>query len=456
MTTIRLICLVPWALLTTLWVKEGIAQIHQTDPYELLDQLGQALSVVEREYHEPPDQSKLLSGALTGMVSELDPHSAFFDRRHLELFEGSTTGRFGGIGVEVEFADGEIIVIAPVEGSPADRAGIQPGDRIVALDGVPLGETKPNDIVLRMRGEIGSELRLSVRGEKSRTIREVVLIREQIAVASVRATLMKGGVAYLRIKAFQDGTHTELLKELGRLRRDAGQLNGVILDLRNNPGGLVREAAAVGDEFLTGGVIFSTRHRGKTLRVERARRGGAFARGALVVLVNEYSASAAELVAGALRDHGRARLVGAHTFGKGSVQTVLPLGHGGALKLTTALYYTPSGETVQAKGIAPHVAIDPGYVAGTLKALRESDLDGHLDGSDPASAPPGSARQALEGAPPTTRELHLGVARKVPSDPTSSADLALRTAYRMVLGFPPSLPRAESQPGEPSPASRPE
>lgn len=409
------------------------------DPYELLDQIGQAVHIVEEEYYEPADQRKMLEGALQGMISSLDPHSIYFSREDLKIFEGSTAGRFGGIGVEVEFVEGEIVVIAPVEGSPADRAGIMPGDRIAALDGRPLAGMKPTEIVRLMRGKIGSTLRLTVRAKKDSSLRDVAVTREEIAVASVRSQLMSGGVAYFRIKAFQAGTHQEFLDALGEMREQAGSLSGLILDLRNNPGGLVNEATGVADEFLVGGMIYSTRHRGEIVRSATAHVSGAYTTGPVVVLINEYSASAAELVAGAMKDRGRARLVGARSFGKGSVQTLLDLGHGGALKLTTALYYTPSGETTQAQGVTPHVTIDPGYVDG-LDVLKESDLLGHLiDGQHKtgASKPDDSLDKeipTLHGAPPSNDELHLGVARTIPVDPSSSGDIALRAAYEILTG----------------------
>jgi carboxyl-terminal processing protease len=258
----------------------------------------------------------------------------------------------------------------------------------------------------------------------------VIITREEISVASVRAEYLNDQIAYFRIKAFQEGTHRELLEAFGALRTSGGEPMGVILDLRNNPGGLVREATAVADEFLSSGTIYSTRHREKILKVEKARRGGAWVKGAVVVLINEFSASAAELVAGALKDSGRAHLVGARTFGKGSVQTLLNLGHGGALKLTTALYYTPSGRTTQATGVTPHLAVDPGYVSGPMfRVLKESDLDGHVldNGEDKKDGSP-------RGAPPTNKELHLGVARTIPKDPTLGPDIALKVAYDLVRG----------------------
>lgn len=406
-----------------------------TDPYEVLAQIGHALQLTEREYFQPPDQNKLVDGAIRGMIAELDPHSSYFNRQDLAIFEGSTSGKFGGIGVEVEFSNGEILVIAPIEGSPADRAGVLPGDQILSIDDKPVLDVAPHEVVGLMRGEIGSKLRLVIRQASTRQIKQLQLVREQIAVKSVVCEPMRGGIGYFRIKAFQAGTHRELMDGLTQLRKGSGELSGMILDLRNNPGGLVREAAAVADEFLSQGVLFSTRHREKTLLVDEAKSGGAYTQGPLVVLINEYSASAAELVAGALKDHGRAVLYGARSFGKGSVQTLLHLMHGGALKLTTALYYTPSGQTTQALGVTPHVFVDPGYESNNaLFALREEDLRGHLRDPRQLSSSPSPA--PARGTPPTNARLHLGVARTIPFDPSDSPDLALRAAFRGVSGLP--------------------
>lgn len=398
------------------------------NPYQVLDQLGETLSVIENHYYDPVSTEKILDGALRGMVSGLDPHSSYFSSDDLEIFEGDTKGRFGGIGVEVDFDEGEIIVIAPVEGSPAARAGIEAGDKIIAIAGERVDAQTAPDLIRSMRGPLGTLIRLTIRKVDTDQEIELSLIREEIRVASVRAVALQEGVGYFRIKSFQENSHQELLRGFAQLRSQETPLRGIILDLRNNPGGLVREAVAVADEFLSAGVIYSTKHRGKTLRTVRARSGGAWVRGPLVVLINEYSASAAELVAGALKDQKRAIVVGARSFGKGSVQTVLPLQDGAALKLTTALYSTPSGKTLQAQGVEPHLAVDPGYVQNTsARVLRESDLAGHIEGSADSPLPPAQV-------PPTNRELHLGVARVVPENPLKSGDLALRLAYQIVRG----------------------
>ena len=397
------------------------------DPYRLLDQLGQTLEAVEENYFEPVDRADLLEGALRGLVLGLDPHSSYLSPEDLAIFEGDTTGTFGGIGVEVDFRDGQVIVISPVDGSPADRAGVRPGDVIVSLDGRPLDSDKPDEVVRLMRGAIGTELRLVILVRATATLKELTLVRERISVKSVTVRLLDGDIAYVRIKSFQDGTHRELLAGLGELRQTGLELQGLVLDLRNNPGGLVREATAVADEFLSSGVVYSTRHRETVIRTVRAHSGGAYAGGPLVVLINEFSASAAELLAGALKDHSRAVLVGARSFGKGSVQTLLPLAYGGALKLTTALYYTPRGSTLQARGVAPHVTVNPGYPEhSTQLVVRESDLSGHIGDASGAGA--------KNTAPPTNDELHLGVARTVPKNPENGPDLALGVAYRIVRG----------------------
>lgn len=406
----------------------------EPDPYQLLDQVGRVLEIVENEYFEPVDRSLLLEGALRGMVGSLDPHSAYLAAQDFTIFQGDTEGRFGGIGVEVDFDEGRITVIAPVEGSPADRAGIRPGDVIVAIDGQPIRGKRPDALVKQMRGEAGSHVTISVRRQGEKSLLEFDLVREVIAVASVAGKLLDGHVAYLRVKSFQQGTHTELLATVGKLRREAaGPLQGVLLDLRNNPGGLVSEAVAVADEFLKEGVIFSTRHRGRVLQEARATRLGALTQGPVVVLLNEFSASAAELLAGALKDNFRANVVGTKSFGKGSVQTIIDLPEGAGLKLTTALYYTPNGRAIQAQGIEPDVLVEPGYVAAKgYQVVREQDLEGHIPAQSPQEQGP-QKKEPKEPAAPE-QELHLGVARNVPRNPTGGRDFALSIAYQLVSG----------------------
>lgn len=416
-------------------------QENQPDPHRLIDQLGRVLVTVENEYVEPVDRAVLLEGALQGMVAALDPHSAYLAAQDFAIFQGDTEGRFGGIGVEVDFEDGRVTVIAPVEGSPADRAGIRPGDRIVAIDGQPVRGKRPDKLVKSMRGEVGTKVELTIRRDGEEAPLQLTLEREIIHVASVATKLLEGDVAYIRIKSFQQGTHRDLLGQIGDLRHEArGDLQGVVLDLRNNPGGLVHEATAVADEFLSGGTIFSTRQRGRILREARAGRSGALTRGPLVVLLNEFSASAAELLAGALKDNGRGHIVGTRSFGKGSVQTIVDLPDGAGLKLTTALYFTPRGRAIQAQGIEPDVLVEPGYVAAkTYQVVRESDLEGHIParGEQPTPGPTTNPPAPNEGTTAQGKpepELRLGVTREVPANPTGGKDFALSIGYQIVTG----------------------
>jgi carboxyl-terminal processing protease len=412
-------------------------------PYHLIDQLARVLVLIENEYVEPVDRERLLEGTIKGMVAELDPHSAYLPAEDYTIFQGDTEGRFGGIGVEVDFRDDYVTVIAPIEGSPAERGGVRPGDRIIAIDNVSTRGKSSDELVRQMRGAPGTKVLLTIRRQGSEKFHYFTLTREVIAVASIASKLLEGGIGYLRVKTFQTGTHAEFVDAVIKLKaKSGGDLEGVILDLRNNPGGLVNEASALADECLGAGVIYTTRHRGKVIDEVRATRDGSLQRGPMVVLVNEYSASAAELVAGSLQDNKRAPLVGAQTFGKGSVQTIIDLPDGAGLRLTTMRYYTPSGRAIQAQGVKPDVQVAAAYVADTsFGVVRERDLDNHL----PAEGPPGSV-PAEAGSVPTPppdpdagvnadlEATHLGVVRDVPVDPTAGADLALSIGYQIVRG----------------------
>lgn len=387
------------------------------------------LVFVENEYVDPVDRARLLRGAIEGMVGELDPHSAYLPPEDYQIFHGDTEGRFGGIGVEVDFRDDQVTVIAPIEGAPAARAGIRSGDRILSINGTAVDGKSADALVRAMRGEPGSPVELTVRHRgEDRTV-TLTLMREIISVASVASKLLDDDVAYFRIKAFQANTHAELLDQIAILRRESGgPLTAILLDLRNNPGGLVQEAVAVADEFLERGAIFSTRHRGKTVEEVRASAGGALKRGSLVVLVNEFSASAAELVAGALQDNHRAIVVGEKSFGKGSVQSIIDLPHGAGLRLTTMRYYTPLGYSIQARGILPDVRV-PSNVVTThpFEITREADLENHLPAEE-------RAEPEKPKGPEEPEQMHLGVSRSIPGNPTGSADLALSVGFQIVTG----------------------
>lgn len=415
---------------------DAAATTERQNPYALFDQLARVLAFVENEYVDPVDQKRLVEGAIEGVVAKLDPHSAYLPPEDYAIFQADTEGRFGGVGVEVDFSDEWVTVIAPIEGSPAERAGIRPGDRIVAIDHIAVRGKSPADLVRRMRGPSGTKVLLTVRRAGRDKYLYFTLTREVIDVASVASKLLVGGVGYLRIKAFQLGTHTELLSHLGTLRKNAGgNLKGVILDLRNNPGGLVNEAAQVADEFLTGGVVFTTRRRGKVVDEVRALPGGALRSGPVVVLVNEYTASSAELVSGALQDHRRASVVGAPTFGKGSVQSIVDLPGGAGLRLTTLRYYTPNGRAIQAQGVQPDVIVPS--PTGDFGVLREKNLEGHLSPEplEPTETPPPGLEPlpSADRADESVRDDSLR-ATSVPTDPRTGKDAALAIAYQMIEG----------------------
>lgn len=421
------------------------AKTEQESPYDLLDHIAQALVLIENEYVDPVDRRRLLEGAIKGMVAELDPHSAYLPAEDFTIFQSDTEGRFGGIGVEVDFANDYVTVIAPIEGSPAERAGILPGDRILAIDNQAVSGQEPSELVRAMRGPSGTNVTLIVRRNGEEKLRSFVLTREVISVASVKAKLLSDGVAYIRIKAFQTGTSAELVQATEELRAEAGgALGGILLDLRNNPGGLVNEARAVADEFLTGGVIYTTRHREQIVDEARAHKSGGLRRGPAVVLVNEYSASAAELVAGALQDHRRAVVVGTPTFGKGSVQAIVDLPGGAGIRLTTMRYYTPAGRAIQAKGIQPDVLVEAAYAKDeSFGVIREQDLVHHLSPEGPQTGPERpNARGAPQGeAAPDDATTHLGVSREIPDDPTGGDDFALSIGYQILTGVLTGTPK---------------
>lgn len=409
-------------------------------PFHIISQLARVLVLVENEYVDVVERNRLIEGAIKGMVAELDPHSSYLTAADFTTLKSDTEGEFGGVGVEVDFRNDTVTVIAPIEGSPAARAGIEPGDQIVSIDRRPVRGKSMDELVKLMRGAPDTSVELTIRRRNHETPLHFTLKREVIEVSSVGGKRLLGDIAYLRIKQFQRGTHIELLETIGDLRaRASAPLQGVILDLRNNPGGLVNEAVAVADEFLSKGAIYSTRRRDTVVDEVQASSGGSYTKGPMVVLVNEFSASASELVAGALQDNGRAKVVGMVTFGKGSVQSIVALPHGSGLRLTTLRYYTPSGHAIQAQGIHPDVVLPSTALSdGSRQLMRERDLDNHLPPEtsnarplpEPLTVPVPSATEETPGVSPT----HLGVARVIPDDPTHGPDLALSIAYQLVRG----------------------
>ncbi|HKQ69943.1 MAG TPA: S41 family peptidase [Polyangiaceae bacterium] len=416
----------------------SFATSRDESPYNDFGQLGRVLVLVENQYVEPVDHRRVVEGAIKGMVRELDPHSAFMPPEDFRLFQSDTEGKFGGIGVEVDLRDEAITVIAPIEGSPAERAGIRSGDRVVAVDGQAARGEPLDKLVRKLRGAPGSKVQVSVRRAGSDAPLTFDLVREQIKVTSVVGRRLASDVLYLRLKQFQEGTHDELVATLAKLReQSSAPFTGILLDMRSNPGGLVDEASEIADEFLGSGLIYSTRHRSEVVEEVSARSGGALVAPPMAVLVNEYSASAAELVAGALQDNHRASIVGAPTFGKGSVQTILELPGGAGLKLTTMRYYTPSGHSIQAQGIQPDIVVESSRIANDpVRVTREQDLEGHLpaEGRAPANSAPVFKRPADKGTKAIDTESAPRTAADVPVNPVGSTDFALSIAYQIVRG----------------------
>jgi carboxyl-terminal processing protease len=332
------------------------AAARATLPWEEASLFAEVYARIKRDYVEDVDDHALMERAVRGMVNALDPHSAYLDNAEFEEIRLSTMGSYPGVGIEVAPDDGVVRVMHPIEGSPAQRAGLKPGDEIVKIDDEDIGGDLAG-ATARMRGAPGSTVRLSIRRKGSAALLEFTLRRTQVEVSSVMAATLEPGYGYLRIRSFTETTADDVSHAILRLKRDNKQgLKGLVLDLRDNPGGVLEAGVAVADDFLERGVIVSADGRTPEARFEMDATPGDLLNGApLVVLVNGGTASASEIVAGALKDHGRAVLIGRRTYGKGSVQTVMPLAHGGALKLTTSRYFTPSGASIQGKGIVPDI-----------------------------------------------------------------------------------------------------
>jgi len=363
----------------------------ETLPLERLRTFTEVYERIQRDYVEDVDPETLIDNAIQGMLQGLDPHSTYLDRSDYQQLQEGTRGEFGGLGIEVGMEDGFVEVIAPIDGTPADAAGIRPGDLIIRIDGQSVKGLDLQEAVERMRGEPGTEIVLGILRDGAEAPIQVTIERAIIRVESVRARLLEPGFGYLRISQFQSRTGDDVLDAVEGLVADAGPdgLSGLVLDLRNNPGGVLDAAVEVADAFLASGVIVTTDGRAERAASRFvATPNDALGGVPLVVLVNAGSASAAEIVAGALQDHRRGVVMGEPTFGKGSVQTILPLRDGNAVKLTTARYFTPQGRSIQAEGITPDVRIaNLEVTAGAVSdRLRESDLPRHLRGDEAPAA----------------------------------------------------------------------
>lgn len=373
-------------------VLAGKADNAQMLPLDELRTFTDVFARVKNDYVEPVADKVLLENAIRGMLAGLDPHSAYLDENEFKELQVGTSGEFGGLGIEVGMEDGFVKVISPIDDTPAQRAGVQAGDLIIRLDDTPVKGMSLSDAVNLMRGKPGTPIRLTIVREGAQKPIELSVKRDIIRVKSVKSRMLEKGYGYLRISQFQSKTADNLMQAMEDLKKqNGGPLKGLVLDLRNNPGGVLDGAVAVSDAFLNDGLIVYTKGRIDDSDLRFTARPGDVLNGApLVVLVNQGSASASEIVAGALQDDKRALIVGSRTFGKGSVQTILPLNNGGAVKLTTARYYTPSGRSIQAQGITPDIQLDNVKVsAGDVNDLtiKEADLSRHLINATPTPKP---------------------------------------------------------------------
>ena len=424
-------------------------------PLEELQQLAAVFGMIKSDYVEPVDEKKLITDAISGMVASLDPHSQYFDKKSFKEFREGTTGRFVGVGIEITQEDGLIRVVSPIEGSPADRAGLKPGDLITKVDDTAVKGLSLNEAVKRMRGEPGTKVILTIlRRDENRSF-PVTIVREEIRTQSVKSKVVEPGYAWLRLSQFQERTVEDFVTKLEDIYKREPGLKGLVLDLRNDPGGLLDAAVAVSAAFLpegvtvvsTNGQIEESKSIYKAVPEDYLRRRGADPLKRLpaavksvpmVVLVNEGSASASEIVAGALQDHKRATIMGSQTFGKGSVQTVRPLGPDTALKITTARYYTPNGHTIQAKGIVPDIMVDDTAEGSPFAVLRmrEADLEKHLSGGEAEKKDPSVEKEREAALKRLEEESRKPAAERRPPEYGSDKDFPLQQALAKLKGQP--------------------
>ena len=355
-------------------------------PLEDLRAFTEVFGRVKSDYVEPVEDKDLLEHAIKGMLSGLDPHSSYLNREEFKEMRIGTDGKFGGLGIEVSMENGFVKVISPIDDTPAERAGIKAGDVIVRLDDTPVKGMTLNEAVKIMRGEPGTDILLTVIREGEEGPLKITITRDIIRIKSVRGRSLDPGYGYIRISQFQSATGTSMRKQLSELKKEnGGELKGLVLDLRNNPGGVLNASVSVADAFVSKGKIVYTEGRVKDSLLTFNASPNDLLKGApIVVLVNGGSASASEIVAGALQDHQRAIIMGTKTFGKGSVQTIMPMNNGAALKITTARYFTPSGRSIQAEGIEPDIIVEQLELSKkdddeAVQRLREADLRDHLD-----------------------------------------------------------------------------
>jgi carboxyl-terminal processing protease len=428
-------------------------------PVDELRAFAEVFGAIKTNYVEPVEDKKLITEAISGMLTGLDPHSAYLDQDAFKELQVGTQGEFGGLGIEVGMEEGFVKVVSPIEDTPAFRAGIKPGDFIIKIDDASVKGMTLNDAVKRMRGKPKTAIRLTIMRKGDAKPFEVTLIRDVIRVQSVKSKLIEPGYGWIRVSQFQEHTGETLVKHLQDLYK-GGPLKGLILDLRNDPGGLLNGAVGISSAFLQArATVVSTDGRTEDAKRKFIAAPEDYLRGnrddylknlpaavktvPMVVLVNGGSASASEIVAGALQDHKRATLIGTQTFGKGSVQTILPLGNNTAIKLTTARYYTPSGRSIQAKGITPDIVIeDP--TSPTAGRLREADLEKHLPNEQDPDAQSEKA-QRTSSKPPAPE-----IEEKPPAPLEFASDKDFQ--FQQALKFLKGMPLATAQSAPPAPA----
>jgi carboxyl-terminal processing protease len=402
-----------------------------------LKAFGDVLSTVQSSYVEEPNVDELVNGAIKGMLQTLDPHSSYLTPDLLKQVEVETKGSFGGLGIEIGVKEGILTVIAPIEDTPAFRAGLQAGDKIVKIENESTREMNVMDAVKRLRGEPGTKVTIWIAREGLTEPKSYTITRDIIKIKSVKSKPLGDGLGYIKLTQFQQDTDGELEKALQSFTKQKGGLKGLVLDLRNNPGGLLDQAVRVTDKFVESGLIVYTDGRIENQKFKYfAHKEGTYMGFPMVVLVNAGSASASEIVAGALQDHGRAILLGVQTFGKGSVQTIIPMEDGSALRLTTARYFTPNGRSIQAKGIEPDIVLADGREApeGHPGPLREKDIEHHLKGEGEGKTPPAPVKTM----PPPSREK-----KEEPSGKKNGGkDTAASDEARKEDGKDPQLDRA--------------